>query len=84
MTVEQCLRLLPCAAARSSPPPTRDTPVCPQFQNMALEKYLSRISPAGKIEGIRMAHRRVAAAQGYFDHYSPSDKAKPLQGKKNI
>jgi hypothetical protein len=31
-----------------------------------------------------MAHRRVAAAQGHLDHYSPSDKAKLLQGKKNI
>jgi hypothetical protein len=26
----------------------------------------------------------VAAAQGHLDHYSPSDKAKLLQGKKNI
>jgi hypothetical protein len=25
-----------------------------------------------------------AAAQGHFDHYSPSGKAKLLQGKKNI
>ena len=63
---------------------TGTTPVCPQCQSAALEKCLSRISPAGKIEGIRMAHRRVAAAQGHFDHYSPSDKAKLLQGKKNI
>jgi putative FmdB family regulatory protein len=59
-------------------------PVCPQCQSQALEKCLSRISPAGKIEGIRMAHRRVAAAQGHFDHYSASDKAKLLQGKKGI
>jgi putative FmdB family regulatory protein len=61
-----------------------DTPACPACKSTALEKDLSRISPAGKIEGIRMAHRRVAAAQGHFDHYSPSDKAKLLQGKKGI
>jgi putative FmdB family regulatory protein len=60
------------------------TPVCPQCQSAALEKCLSRIAPAGKIEAIRMAHRRVAAAQGHLDHYSPSDKAKLLKGKKNI
>jgi putative FmdB family regulatory protein len=63
---------------------TGDTPVCPACQSTTLEKFLSRISPAGKIEGIRMAHRRVAAAQGHFDHYSPSDKAKLLAGKKGI
>ena len=61
-----------------------DTPVCPQCGSTALEKCLSRIAPAGKIEAIRMAHRRVAAAQGHLDHYSPSDKAKLLKGKKNI
>jgi putative FmdB family regulatory protein len=60
------------------------TPVCPQCGSVELEKCVSRIAPAGKIEAIRMAHRRVAAAQGHFDHYSPSDKAKLLQGKKNI
>jgi putative FmdB family regulatory protein len=63
---------------------TGDTPACPQCQSTALEKCVSPIAPAGKIEAIRMAHRRVAAAQGHFDHYSPSDKAKLLQGKKNI
>jgi putative FmdB family regulatory protein len=60
------------------------SPACPQCGSLALEKCLSRIAPAGKIEGIRMSNRRAAAAQGLFDHYSPSDKAKLLQGKKNI
>jgi putative FmdB family regulatory protein len=60
------------------------SPLCPQCQSAELEKCVSRIAPAGKIEAIRMAHRRVAAAQGHFDHYSPSDKAKLLAGKKNI
>jgi putative FmdB family regulatory protein len=59
-------------------------PVCPQCGSTALEKCVSRLAPAGKIEAIRMAHRRVAAAQGHFDHYSSSDKTKLLQGKKNI
>ena len=61
-----------------------DTPVCPECASAALDKCVSTIAPAGKIEAIRMAHRRVAAAQGHFDHYSPSDKAKLLQGKKGI
>ena len=59
-------------------------PVCPKCGSTELEKCVSPLAPAGKIEAIRMAHRRVAAAQGHLDHYSPSDKAKLLQGKKNI
>ena len=59
-------------------------PACPECGSTALEKCVSRIAPAGKIEAIRMSNRRVAAAAGHFDHYSPSDKAKLLQGKKNI
>ena len=59
-------------------------PTCPECGSSELTKVVSRLAPAGKIEAIRMAHRRVAAAQGHFDHYSPSDKAKLLQGKKNI
>ncbi|MCM2341711.1 zinc ribbon domain-containing protein [Rhodoferax sp.] len=59
-------------------------PACPNCGGTALEKCVSPLAPAGKIEAIRMAHRRVAAAQGHLDHYSPSDKAKLLQGKKNI
>ena len=43
---------------------------------------LSRIAPAGMIEAIRMAHRRVAHAQGHFNHYSASDQAKLLKGKR--
>lgn len=59
-------------------------PACPKCGGTALEKCVSPLAPAGKIEAIRMAHRRVAAAQGHLDHYSPSDKARLLQGKKNI
>ena len=60
------------------------TATCPQCASANLHKCVSPIAPAGKIEAIRMAHRRVAAAQGHFDHYSASDKAKLLAGKKNI
>jgi putative FmdB family regulatory protein len=60
------------------------TPTCPACGSTDLTKCISPIAPAGKIEAIRMAHRRVAAAQGHFDHYSASDKAKLLAGKKNI
>lgn len=59
-------------------------PMCPSCRGTDLERAVSRLAPAGKIEAIRMAHRRVAAAQGHFDHYSPSDKARLLQGKKGI
>ena len=59
-------------------------PVCPQCGSAQLQKCVSRIAPAGKIEAIRMSNRRAAAAQGHFDHYSPSDRAKLLAGKKNI
>lgn len=60
------------------------TPVCPRCASTELEKTVSLVAPLGKIEAIRLSNRRAAAAQGHLDHYSPSDKAKLLQGKKNI
>lgn len=57
------------------------TPVCPQCGSTTLEKAVSRIAPAGKIEAIRLSNRRLAAAQGHFSHYSKSDQAKLLKGK---
>ncbi len=60
------------------------TPACPLCASTALEKTVSLVAPLGKIEAIRLSNRRAAAAQGHLDHYSPSDKAKLLQGKKNI
>ncbi|WP_422846101.1 FmdB family zinc ribbon protein [Acidovorax sp. M2(2025)] len=57
-------------------------PTCPHCGSTDLEKCVSRIAPAGKIEAIRMAHRRAAHAQGHFNHYSPSDQAKLLKGKR--
>jgi len=58
-----------------------NTPACPQCGSSSLEKTVSRIAPAGKIEAIRMSNRRVAAAQGHFNNYSKSDQAKLLKGK---
>ncbi len=57
------------------------TPVCPHCASTALEKNVSRIAPAGKIEAIRMSNRRAAAAQGHFNNFSKSDQAKLLKGK---
>ena len=51
------------------------TPVCPQCGSTALDKCVSPIAPAGKIEAIRMAHRRVAwvdfryPAANFIDRY---------------
>lgn len=56
-------------------------PACPHCGSTALDKLVSRLAPAGKIEAIRMSNRRAAHAQGLFDHYSPSDQARLLKGK---
>lgn len=56
-------------------------PVCPHCGSSALERQVSRIAPAGKIAAIRMAHRRAADAAGHFNHYSPAERARLLQGK---
>ncbi len=57
------------------------TPVCPQCGSAAVEKRVSRLAPAGKIESIRLAHRRAADAAGMFSNYSPSERARLLKGK---
>lgn len=57
-------------------------PTCPQCGSVDLEKAVSRIAPAGKIEAIRMSNRRAAHAQGLFDNYSPSEQARLLKGKR--
>ena len=56
-------------------------PACPQCSSTELEKTVSRIAPAGKIEAIRLSNRRAADAQGHFNHYSPGDRARLLKGK---
>lgn len=56
-------------------------PTCPHCGCTTLEKAVSRLAPAGKIEAIRLAHRRVADRQGLFNHYSPSERARLLKGK---
>ena len=42
----------------------------------------SRLAPAGKIEAIRLSNRRAADAQGHFNHYSASERARLLKGKR--
>jgi putative FmdB family regulatory protein len=61
-----------------------DVPTCPQCGSAELDKVVSAIAPAGKIEAIRMSNRRAAHAAGELSHYSKSDQAKLLAGKKGI
>lgn len=56
-------------------------PTCPHCGSTELDKAVSRIAPAGKIEEIRRSHRRAAHAQGLFNHYSPGEQARLLKGK---
>jgi putative FmdB family regulatory protein len=56
-------------------------PTCPHCGSTALDKAVSRIAPAGKIEAIRLSNRRAADAQGHFNSYSAADRAKLLKGK---
>lgn len=56
------------------------TPACPECGATTLEKAVSRIAPAGKIEAIRMSNRRAAAAAGHLSQYSPAERAKLLRG----
>jgi len=61
----------------------RDTvPTCPHCGSTAVSKTLSRLAPAGKIEAIRLSNRRAADAQGHFNHYSASERARLLKGKR--
>jgi len=54
-------------------------PACPQCGSTALQRVISRIAPAGKIEAIRMSNRRAAAREGHFSHFSKSEQAKILK-----
>jgi len=54
-------------------------PTCPQCGATELQRAVSRIAPAGRIEAIRMSNRRAAAAQGHFSNLSPSERAKLLK-----
>jgi len=57
-------------------------PTCPHCGSTDLEKCVSRIAPAGKIEAIRLSNRRAADAAGHFNQYSPSERARLLKGKR--
>lgn len=54
-------------------------PTCPQCGSTALQRVISRIAPAGKIEAIRMSNRRAAAREGHFSHFSRAEQAKLLK-----
>lgn len=54
-------------------------PTCPQCASADLERAVSRIAPAGKIEAIRTSNRRAAAAQGHFSNLSTTERAKLLK-----
>lgn len=54
-------------------------PRCPHCASTDLERAVSRIAPAGRIEAIRMSSRRAAAAQGHFSHFSPAERQKLLK-----
>lgn len=56
-------------------------PTCPHCGSTALDKCVSRIAPAGKIEAIRLSNRRAADAAGHFNQYSPSERSRLLKGK---
>ena len=51
-------------------------PVCPQCGAADLERAVSRIAPAGKIEAIRASNRRQAAREGHFSNFSAAERAK--------
>jgi len=51
-------------------------PTCPHCGATELERAVSRIAPAGKIEAIRASNRRLAARQGHFSNFSAAERAK--------
>ena len=54
-------------------------PSCPHCGATELQRAVSRIAPAGRIEAIRASNRRAAAAQGHFSHYSAAERNKLLK-----
>ena len=54
-------------------------PTCPQCGSTDLERAVSRIAPAGKIEAIRASNRRAAARQGHFSNLSQAERTKLLK-----
>jgi putative FmdB family regulatory protein len=54
-------------------------PACPLCCSTELERAVSRIAPAGRIEAIRASNRRAAAREGHFSHFSAAERAKLLK-----
>lgn len=65
-----------CGAAFERLVRADNVPRCPQCGATTLERSVSRIAPAGKIEAIRASNRRLAARQGHFSNYSAAERAK--------
>lgn len=57
-------------------------PTCPHCGSTDIAKQVSPLAPAGKIEAIRLSNRRAADAAGHFNHYSASERARLLKGKR--
>ena len=55
---------------------TSTMPTCPKCGATELERAVSRIAPAGKIEAIRASNRRQAAREGHFSNFSAAERAK--------
>lgn len=54
-------------------------PTCPHCGATELQRAVSRIAPAAKIEAIRASNRRAAAAQGHMSNYSRAERGKLLK-----
>lgn len=54
-------------------------PACPKCGAGDLDRIVSRLAPAGKIEAIRMSNRRMADRQGHFSHLSSAERSKLLK-----
>jgi putative FmdB family regulatory protein len=52
---------------------------CPQCRATALERAVSRIAPAGRIDAIRASNRRAAAREGHFSNYGAAERSKLLK-----
>ena len=54
-------------------------PTCPRCGSTELERAVSRIAPAGRIEAIRASNRRAAAREGHLSHFSQAERTKLLK-----
>lgn len=72
-------RCTACQAAFELLVRSSSVPTCPHCGATALQRAISRIAPAGKIEAIRASNRRAAAVQGHMSNYSSAERSKLLK-----